>query len=551
MSYLPSPIACHPPRSLAEWKSLEKSAGTAKKRSIASYFEQTKDRARSMRYPLAGLTLDLSRHHINSDIIHQLFELAEQAGMPKAISTLFSELPVNHTEGRPALHMTLRGNIGPQAFIDEVLSCHQKMASIVDRIHTGRWTGYSGKAINTIVNIGIGGSDLGPRCAYEALRPYHNSALTVEFVANIDPADLNQVLTEANPETTLFIIASKSFATPETLTNAINARAWIAEQAGPDNDISSHFIAISANIDRATEFGVKPANILPMWDWVGGRFSVWSAIGLPIALATSFKVFEQLLEGARHIDEHFSTVPLNENIPVLLALLEIWYVHFWGCTNVAVLPYDHNLRLLPDHLQQLTMESNGKRVNRDGVELDYPSCPVLWGSAGTIGQHSFHQMLHQGTQMIPVDFILPLSSHENNQQQQAQMVANCLAQAQTLMEGQQADAIAEQLSEEGLDMAAIKSLTPHKIMPGNRPSTVITTDKLTPQSLGAIIALYEHKTFAASVVLGINAFDQWGVELGKKAASSIYDALLNGTADKSNPATLAAIEEYYQLHQNS
>lgn len=550
MSFLPSPIACRPPLSLKAWKTLEESAKKAKKRTLHSYFQQTPKRVSSLRYQLANLKLDLSRHHIDQDIIEQLLELADQAGLSSAISTLFSDQATNHTEGRAALHMTLRGNVGPQQLTDEVARCHQQMAGIVESIHQGQWLGYSGKPITTIINIGIGGSDLGPRCVYEALRPYHKPALAVKFVANIDPADLNQTLSDCDPETTLFIIASKSFATPETLTNAISAREWLYSHAGKDQNLSGHFIAISANIDRATAFGVAPANILPVWDWVGGRFSLWSAIGLPIALATSFTTYQQLLAGARQVDEHFSSAALEDNVPALLALLEIWYVNFWGCSNVAVLPYDHHLRLLPDHLQQLTMESNGKRVNRNGDELDYPSGPVLWGSAGTIGQHSFHQMLHQGTQMIPVDFILPLSSHEGNQQQHAHMVANCLAQAQALMDGQQAHEVSSQLASEGLDNAAIASLTPHKQMPGNRPSTLITTDKLTPESLGSIIALYEHKTFAASIVLGINAFDQWGVELGKKTAAAIYDALVTGDSNNDNPATAATIAEYCTLHQN-
>ena len=374
--------------------------------------------------------------------------------------------------------------------------------------------------------------------------------MNLKFVANIDPADLAEVLKSSDPETSLFIIASKSFATPETLTNAHDARKWLQLAAGSDTDISNHFIAITSRTDRAHEFGVSQANILPMWDWVGGRFSLWSAIGLPIALATSFDVFKQLLEGACEVDQHFLQAPLKENIPALLALLEIWYVNFWGCKSVAVLPYDHHLRLLPDHLQQLTMESNGKSVRRDGSPIDYSTCPVLWGSAGTIGQHSFHQMLHQGTQMIPVDFILPLSSHEANQQKHAHMVANCLAQAQTLMEGQQAEEVALKLSQEGLDPSAVDALTPHKVMPGNRPSTIITTPKLTPQALGSLIALYEHKTFAASVILGINAFDQWGVELGKQAAESIYNSLIDGAISSENPATAAGVEEYCRQHND-
>lgn len=550
MSFSTNPIPCAYPPALPAWKALESKASMAKTKTLKDYFLNSPARAHTLKYRLASLSIDISRHHIDKGIIDALFTLAEESGLSEAISTLFSGKSVNHTEGRPALHMTLRGPFGPEQLIDSVNHCHEKMAHICNKLQSQQWLGHTGKPIDTIINIGIGGSDLGPRCVYEALRPYHNPILNLKFVANIDPADLAEALKNSDPETSLFIIASKSFTTPETLTNALGARQWLQSSTAPGADISNHFIAITSRTDRAIAFGIDEANTLPMWDWVGGRFSLWSAIGLSIALATSFDVFKQLLEGACEVDRHFSQTPLKENIPALLALLEIWYVNFWGCQSVAVLPYDHHLRLLPDHLQQLTMESNGKSVRRDGSPIDYSTCPVLWGSAGTIGQHSFHQMLHQGTQMIPVDFILPLSSHEDNPGKHAHMVANCLAQAQTLMEGQQAEEVAIKLSQEGLDPSTVDVLTPHKLMPGNRPSTLITTPKLTPQSLGSLIALYEHKTFAASVILGINAFDQWGVELGKQAAESIYKALIDNGMSPKNPATAAGIDEYCQQHQH-
>ncbi len=549
MSFSQNPLKCAYPPSLPAWKALQTEAQQARTKTLKEYFSNSPSRTHELSYQLSSLSIDLSRHHIDQRIIGKLFDLADESYLTDAIRVLFSEQASNHTEGRAALHMALRGHVGPPDFIDAVQSCHEKMAAIVDALHQQHWLGYSGKAINTVINIGIGGSDLGPRCVYEALHPYHNPILSLKFVANIDPADLADTLSNSDPETTLFIIASKSFTTPETLSNALAARQWLQESAGTDTDISNHFIAITARTDRAQKFGINEDNILPLWDWVGGRFSLWSAIGLPIALATSFDIFKQLLAGAAEVDKHFSEAPLRENIPALLALLEIWYVNFWGCQSIAVLPYDHHLRLLPDHLQQLTMESNGKCVRRDGTPIDYNTAPVLWGSAGTIGQHSFHQMLHQGTQMIPVDFILPLSSHQPNQAQHAQMVANCLAQAQTLMEGLTSTEVANNLAAEGVDASTIEALTPHKVMPGNRPSTIITTAKLTPQSLGSLIALYEHKTFTASVILGINAFDQWGVELGKKAAASIYDALVNPGTPPANPATATAIDQYYQQHQ--
>jgi glucose-6-phosphate isomerase len=517
------------------------------------------DAQRFERYSLesCGLFLDYSKNLIDEQSLALLLQLAEQAGLPQAIGALFEGAEVNTSERRPALHTALRRPVGQPLYLQgtdlmpQVHQVLQQMTELVARIHNGLWRGYSEQAITDVVNIGIGGSFLGPQLVSEALQPFNQKGVHCHYLANIDGSEFREVTAQLNAATTLFIVSSKSFSTLETLKNAEAARAWYFAQGGSESGLHRHFVAVTSHPQAAIDFGMRAENIFPLWDWVGGRYSLWSAIGLPIALATSFDIYQQLLAGARDVDEHFASAPLQENIPLLLALLEIWYVNFWGCSSIAVLPYDHNLRLLPDHLQQLTMESNGKRVDHNGTELAYNSCPVLWGSAGTIGQHSFHQLLHQGTWMIPVDFILPLSSHEQDQQQHAQVVANCLAQAQTLMNGQDYDAVVEQLARDGLDRQAIEALAPHKVMPGNRPSTLITTARVTPEALGSLIALYEHKTFAASVILGINAFDQWGVELGKKAAISLYDDLLTGDTQTTDTSAATVIAEYYTLHHKN
>ncbi len=532
------------PINLASWPPLVIAAQKAQQTQLSTYFELDSNRIDKLRFDAAGLSADFSRHHVDDTILDHLLSLAQEANVSHAIEQLFAGEEVNFTENRPALHMTLRGPYGPDAQQAQVRNCHQQMQSIVQQIHQGSWLGYNGQAITDVVNIGIGGSDLGPRMVATALAPYKKSNLNVHFVANVDPSDLQLTLETLNPATTVFIVASKSWSTIETLTNARAAKAWLEATAGTDSNLSNHFIAISARPEKCKDFGILPENVLPMWDWVGGRFSLWSAIGLPIALAVGFDNFEQLLNGAKDMDDHFSSSAPNKNLPLIMALLEVWYVNFWGNHTMAVLPYDHNLRLLPDHLQQLIMESNGKQTDLDGNVVDYPTCPVVWGAAGTNGQHSFHQLLHQGTQQIPVDFILPLSSHTPNQEQHQHMLANCLAQAQALMDGQTAQTNEQKLLNDSYDPATAKQLAAHKTIPGNRPSTIITMPKLTPATLGSLIALYEHKVFSASVIWNINPFDQWGVELGKSISSAVYAALNGEQSEISNAATSAAIKAY-------
>ncbi len=496
----------------------------------------------------AGLQLDYSKHLINAKIFAGLLSLAQACGMEEAISALLSGKEVNLTEKRAALHTLLRGGaVGDQPAAVEVAATLKRMAELVAAVHEGRRRGYSNDAFTDIVNIGIGGSDLGPAMVVQGLTPYHHSGIRAHFVSNVDPSHLTNTLAGLNPATTLFVIASKTFTTIETLTNAEAGRSWLQEHAPADTDLSNHFVAVSTNIPAANKFGINTDAVYPMWDWVGGRYSLWSAIGLSIALACGMQTFERLLAGAKDMDIHFGKTELDKNLPVILALLEVWYVNYWGAQSHVVLPYEQNLAQLPAFLQQLTMESNGKSVMRDGRPVSNGTCPVVWGAAGTNGQHSFHQLLHQGTWLIPADFIVPWRSHTPLDNQHMILVANCLAQAQVLLTGKTEQEACEDLINAGMDRSEASALAPHKMQPGNRPSSLISFEKTTPEALGALIALYEHKVFASSVIWNINAFDQWGVELGKKIGTSIMHELTVAERQPSfDSSTEAAIERFRQ-----
>ena len=499
------------PDSTQVWKLLGQLKKQAEQLSISQQFAQDPLRAERLKFNSSEITVDLSRNLITDEIIAALVTLAEHSDLKMAIAELLDGKPINNTENRAAHHSRLRAGDTTDTTVSSIL---EQLDAMVKKIHSGVWRGFNGDCITDVVNIGIGGSDLGPRLAVEALQPYQATSVNVHFVSNIDPSDLTLCLASLNPATTLFIVASKTFTTLETLSNATAARQWLIQAGASSQDIERHFIAITARPATAEQFGIAADNILPMWDWVGGRYSLWSAIGLPIALAIGTDQFKLMLAGAGSMDQHFGNTPLAHNIPVLLGLLDVWYVNFWQAASIAVLPYHHNLRQLPDYLQQLTMESNGKQVNREGQPIDYKTCPVFWGSAGTVGQHSFHQLLHQGTFFIPVDFILPLQSHNPIGDQQTQLVANCLSQSIALSEGKHYSS---------------DPLAAHKNVPGNRPSTLMTMDKLTPFTLGALLALYEHRVFTASVIWNINAFDQWGVELGKQISTQLSATLKDGS----------------------
>jgi glucose-6-phosphate isomerase len=492
------------------------------------------------------LHLDYSKNFIDAALLDTFMQLAEQAHLPHAITQLLTGAAINNTEHRPAMHTALRS---PQPAIEAAAIEHAfaKMEKLVQDIHSGTWRGYSNETITDIVNIGIGGSDLGPKMATRALTPFHTGHVRLHFVSNVDPSCLQDLLRHLNPVRTLFIIASKSFTTLETLQNAEAARRWLLT-AAPDNTATvRHFVAVSSAIKKAESFGIATDNILPMWDWVGGRYSLWSAIGLPIALAVGMTHFRAMLAGAFAMDEHFRTAPLTQNMPVMMGLLGFWYQHFWQASTHVVLPYDHYLRFFPDYLQQLDMESNGKHVNHAGEDLPYTTGPVLWGSVGTNGQHSFHQLLHQGTHFIPADFVLTLQSHHPEcREQHRHLLANGLAQSQALMCGKSLATVEAELKQQGLDANAVAQLAPHKVITGNRPSNLISIDTLTPATLGALIALYEHKVYVQGVLWDINSFDQWGVELGKQLSGPIFAALSGDTTQTMDASTQACISRYRQ-----
>ena len=487
------------------------------------------DPGRSARFSLdaCGIHLDYSKNLVTDETMQRLMALAQTANLSFWGDSLLRGDKVNNTEGRAVLHMALR-NIGYRSYAVDgvdvmpgVRSVLARMRAFSDDVRNGRWLGHTGQRITDVVSIGIGGSSLGPKMVCEALRPYQDPTLNVHFVSNVDAAQLMQKLKFLNAATTLFIVASKTFTTQETITNAETARAWCLEALHNEAAIAHHFVAVSTNREAVIEFGIDPHNMFEFWEWVGGRYSLWSAIGLPIALAVGIDRFEQLLAGAHDMDEHFVEAPPARNMPIVLALLGIWYNNFGDSDTHAIIPYDQNLQHLPAYLQQVDMESNGKRVTRDGEPVDYDTGPVVWGQPGTDAQHSFFQLIHQGTRLIPTDFILPLASHYPVEGHHDKLVANCLAQSQALMRGRtEAEARAE-LAAGGIAAETIEKLVPHRVFPGNRPSNVIVVDKITPHILGALIALYEHKVFVQGVVWGVDSFDQWGVELGKQLASSI------------------------------
>lgn len=495
-----------------------------------------------------GLFLDYSKNLINAETRERLVELANQVGLKDAIQALFSGEIVNASEGRPALHTALRRPVGDKLSVNgvnvmpEVHKVLNQVTELVGKIHDGLWRGYSEKPITDVVNIGIGGSFLGPELVSEALLPYAQRGVRCHYLANIDGSEFHELSAKIRAETTLFIVSSKSFNTLETLKNAQAARAWYLAQGGSEAELYRHFIAVSSNKAAAVAFGIREENIFPMWDWVGGRYSLWSAIGLPIALAIGTANFKELLSGAHTMDQHFQNASFEQNMPVLLALLGVWYGNFWGAQSHAILPYDHYLRNITKHLQQLDMESNGKHVRQDGTPVSHDTGPVIWGGVGCNGQHAYHQLLHQGTQLIPADFIVPVVSFNPVSDHHQWLYANCLSQSQALMLGKTRAEAESELREKGLAEAEVQKLAPHKVIPGNRPSNTLVVERISPRRLGALVAMYEHKVFVQSVVWGINAFDQWGVELGKQLAGRLLPALCGEVGTEGlDPSTRALI----------
>ncbi|PPV41354.1 glucose-6-phosphate isomerase [Ectopseudomonas oleovorans] len=516
------------------------------------------DARRFQRFSLdsCGLLLDYSKNLIDERGLELLIQLADQAGLHESIAALYSGEQVNASEGRAALHTALRSPIGRRLLLDghdiipEVHRVLNQVTELVSRIHSGLWRGYSEKPIKEVVNIGIGGSFLGPQLVSEALRPFTQRGVRCHYLANIDGSEFRELTARLNPETTLFIVSSKSFGTLETLKNTLAARDWYLAMGGPEEELHRHFIAVTSNRKAAIEFGIGEENIFPMWDWVGGRYSLWSAIGLPIALAIGVSNFKELLAGAYAMDQHFTQAPLPENMPVLMALLGIWYTNFWGAQSHAILPYDHYLRNFTKHLQQLDMESNGKSVRQDGTPLDIATGPVIWGGVGCNGQHAYHQLLHQGRLLVPADFIVPVNSYNPLSDHHQWLFANCLSQAQALMQGKTREEAEAELRAKGLSEDEVQRLAPHKVIPGNRPSNILVMNRIAPFNLGALVALYEHKVFVQSAIWGINAFDQWGVELGKEMGKEVYQRL-TGQVDSSasDASTQGLIDHFRERHR--
>jgi len=494
-----------------------------------------------------GLLLDYSKHRITRQTMDLLLELAAQADLPGWIERLFGGELVNNTEHRAALHTALRGRPADEVMVDganvmpQVHAELEKMRALCGAVHGGDWTGHTGRRIETVVNIGIGGSDLGPKMAAHALAEYAQPGMSAHFVSNLDPRQIHEVLERVDPETTLFVIVSKTFTTQETLANAVAARRWLVQRLGSEASVAKHFVAVSTAAERVREFGIDTQNMIGFWDWVGGRYSLWSAAGLATALLIGMDRFEELLAGARDMDEHFRRAPLQANMPVVSGMLGVWYANFWQARSRAVLPYDYRLGELPSYLQQLEMESNGKRVTRDGEDIDYATGPVVWGGLGSNGQHAFYQLFHQGRHLVPAEFLAGKASLPGHAEQHAMLLANCIAQTEALMLGRDEEQVRGQLRAGGLAGGELEAAVAHRVMPGNQPSSLLLYDDLAPRTLGALLAMYEHRVFVQAVCWGINPFDQWGVELGKQLAGAIGDELSGGRGDGGHDASTQAI----------
>lgn len=497
---------------------------------LRDLFAGDPDRARHFCAQACGILLDYSKNRVNDDTLRHLFELADACDLRSHIRGMFEGDLINATEQRAVLHTALRAQddthvqTGGEDVIAEIRSTRTRTHAFANAIREGRWLGFTGQRITDVVNIGIGGSDLGPFMACEALKPYADGP-ALHFVSNVDNLHLLQTLKGLNPANTLFIIASKTFTTVETLTNAHSARAWLVEAMGDEAAVARHFVAVSTASDKVAEFGIDVANMFGFWDWVGGRYSLWSAIGLPIELCIGPDRFDEMLAGAAAMDQHFRTAPLKENLPVILALLGIWNINFLGYTSQVIAPYNQTLFRLPAYLQQLEMESNGKHVRLDGEAVNYATCPVIWGEPGINGQHAYFQLLHQGSRIIPVDFILALSQPGQSDPHRRTLIASCLAQSAALMKGKTAEEVRAEMQAQNMDAERIESLLPHRVFEGDRPSNTLLLDDLSPYRLGALIALYEHKVFVQGSIWGINSFDQWGVELGKQLAKGLEKRL--------------------------
>ncbi|MEP0986460.1 glucose-6-phosphate isomerase [Ekhidna sp.] len=523
------------PTTTKSWAKL--SELSAKETSISDLLKNS-NRLDQFTFDFSDFHFDFSKNNLSSDVMQSLINLAEECGLKDGIKAMFDGDPINETESRSVQHVALRAREK-----EEVEKELRKVKSFTEKLHSGDWTGYSGKKITDIVNIGIGGSDLGPKMITYALRPYWKN-VTPHFISNVDAAQTVETLEGLNPETTLFIIASKTFTTQETITNALSARSWFLENGGTKETISKHFVAVSTNESAVTEFGISSENMFEFWEWVGGRFSLWSVIGLSIACAVGFDEFEKLLQGAKEMDDHFRTTETSKNLPVISALIGIWYNNFKGYNSMAILPYDHRLRYLPSYLQQVDMESNGKYVDRSGNEVSHQTGPIIWGEPGTNGQHAFYQLIHQGTKIIPCEFIGIANPAHKYSDHHEKLLANFFAQSEALLTGKSRSQVLNEVDDEADDI-----LINSKIFKGNRPSTSILIKKLNPFNLGKLIAYYEHRVFTQGLIWNIFSFDQWGVELGKQLSKPILKEIKENSEGNHDHSTISLLKKFQSMRK--
>lgn len=521
------------PSTAPSWMKLKAHSNSFGNQSIKDLFSKNENRFTEFSIKQEDILFDYSKNSITVETLQLLTQLAEECGLSEAIKALFNGEKINVTENRAVLHVALRDFSGNPVITDgkdvmpEIKKVLLQMKNFCQKVHSGEWKGYTGKPIKQIVNIGIGGSDLGPFMVTEALKPYWVSGISTYFVSNVDGTHIAETVKKLNPEETLFLIASKTFTTQETMTNALSARAWFLEHAKDENAVAKHFVALSTNEKEVVKFGIDKANMFEFWDWVGGRYSLWSAIGLSIALTIGYDNFESLLKGAHSADKHFRDTPFEKNIPVLMALIGVWYTNFFGAESEVILPYDQYLHRFAAYFQQGNMESNGKSIDRNGEKVSYSTGPVIWGEPGTNGQHAFYQLIHQGTVLIPCDFIAPAISHNPLGDHHVKLLSNFFAQTEALMNGKTKETVIAEFQKAGKAAEDYNSLVPFKVFEGNHPSNSILIKKITPYTLGQLIAYYEHKIFVQGIIWNIYSFDQWGVELGKQLANTILPELTN------------------------
>ena len=542
------------PTTTDAWSALSAHLGSLKTTHIKDLFQADSERFNQYSFQFEDILVDTSKNIVTDETKALLLQLAAECNVQEAIKAMFGGEAINQTEGRSVLHVALRNfsktpyMVEGKNVMEDVQAVQAQMKTFSDNVHSGKWTGYTGKKIRHIVNIGIGGSDLGPFMVTEALKPYWIEGIDVHFVSNVDATHLAETLKLVTPEETLFLIASKTFTTQETMTNAFTARDWFLKAAHDDAQVAKHFVALSTNEKEVTKFGIAKENMFQFWDWVGGRYSLWSAIGLSIALTIGYDNFETLLRGGNAVDNHFKETPFEKNIPVQLALISLWYINFFRAQSEAILPYDQYLHRFAAYFQQGNMESNGKSIDRNGQPVTYATGPIIWGEPGTNGQHAFYQLIHQGTLLIPCDFIATAISHNSIGRHHDILLSNFFAQTEALMNGKDAETVQTELQKSGKSEAEIQKLTPYKMFSGNRPTNSILIKELTPYTLGQLIALYEHKIFVQGIIWNIYSFDQWGVELGKQLANNILPELeSNEPVTAHDASTNGLINAYKKL----